>query len=230
MAATIGICIATIEGGVVCHQEIGREASRRGVAYPEIITHTPRYDRIRKAVENDDLGELPDALTESINLLADAGAEFGIIPSNTMHLVFDEVSARSRIRLLHIVAVAAEFCRAQGYRTVGVLGTGSTMRRRLFDAPLRGAGVEAVYPEDADMNRLTQVIATELIAGILRPDSVHDLTRIAARLGARADALILGCTELPIVLTPENCELPLIDTTRLLARAALDVALASSRG
>ena len=221
MARTIGICIATIEGGVVCHQEIGRDASRRGIAYPEIVTHTPRYASIRRAVEQDELSELPDTLVDSINRMAAAGAELAIIPSNTMHLVYDLVRPRCAIPLLNIAAVAAQSCRSSGYARVGVLGTASTMKRRLFDAHLHEVGIEPVYPSESDMATLTRIIADELIQGIFRDDSVATLLAIAARVHLSAEALILGCTELPLVLTADNCPMPLIDTTRLLARAAL---------
>jgi aspartate racemase len=223
--ATIGICIATIEGGVVCHQEIGREASRRGIDYPEIVTHTPRYASIRRAVEADELSELPGTLIGSINLMAAAGAQLAIIPSNTMHLVFDLVSPRCSIPLLHIASVAAEFCRSSGFKRVGVLGTASTMKRRLFDAHLQRVGIDPVYPSDSDMETLNRIIATELIRGIFSNDSTAALLAIAARVHRSAEALILGCTELPLMLTADNCPIPLIDTTRLLARAALTAAV-----
>jgi aspartate racemase len=225
VARTIGICTATIEGGVICHQEVGREATRRGIDYPEIVTHTPKYAAIRKAVEDDELSELPATLIHSINLMAAAGAELAIIPSNTMHLVFDKVSPQCNVPLLHIASVAAEFCRSSGFRKVGVLGTASTMRRRLFDAHLHKVGVAAVYPPAGDMEMLTTIIARELIKGIFKQSSIDELAALTTRMAKEADALILGCTELPLVLTADNCAAPLIDTTRLLARAALTAAV-----
>jgi aspartate racemase len=225
MAKKIGICVATIEGGVVCHQEIGREATRRGIDYPEIITHTPRYDAFRKVIENDDLSELSAALSSSIGLLAAAGADFAIIPSNTMHLVFDGLVSQCSIPLLNIVAVAAEFCSAQGCSRVGILGTGSTMKRRLFDSELHKLGIDPVYPTNAEAETLNAIIARELVKGVFRGESVKQLVSIADRVGRSSDALILGCTELPLVLTSDNCSVPLVDTTRLLAHAALTAAV-----
>jgi aspartate racemase len=229
MAKTIGICIPTIEGGVICHQEIGREASRRGIEYPEIVTHTPPYAGIRKAVENDDLSDLPETLIKSIGVLGRAGAELAIIPSNTMHLVFDRVSAGSAVPILNIAAVAAEFCRSKGFARVGVLGTASTMKRGLFDPYLEQRGIHAVYPSVFDMETLTRIIADELVRGRFEKRSTEILLEICARIYQHADALILGCTELPLVITQENCAAPLIDTTRLLAHAALDFATMSSK-
>ncbi len=225
MAQKIGICVATIEGGAVCHQEIGREAVRRGIDYPEILTHTPRYSFIRPAVENGNFELTLGALRASLRTLAAAGAELAIIPSNTMHAVFDELAADCPIPLLHIVQVAAAHCRSCGYRKVAIMGTAATIDLGLFDLELAAAGIETVYPTRFDKDELNRIIATELVKGIFTAASREYLIRLTNQLGARADAVILGCTELPLVVTSDNCATPLIDTTRLLARAALDASL-----
>jgi aspartate racemase len=226
LARKIGICVPTIEGGAVCHQEIGREAVKRGIDYPEILTHTPLYSAIRPAVESGNFDATFGALRASLRILAAAGAELAIIPSNTMHAVFDQLAADSAIPLLHIVRVAAAHCRSRNYRKVAIMGTAATIDLRLFDAELAAAGIETVYPSDADKTELNRIIATELVKGIFTAPSSEYLIQLTNRLGARADAVILGCTELPLVVTADNCATPLIDTTRLLARAALDASVA----
>jgi hypothetical protein len=111
----------------------------------------------------------------------------------------------------------------------GLTGPASVVRRRLFDPELAAAGVETVYPSDVEKNELNRIISTELVKGLFTASSRDYLIGLASRLGARADAVILGCTELPLVVTEDNCEAPLIDTTRLLARAALEASLAEHR-
>jgi aspartate racemase len=218
--------VPTIEGGAVCHQEIGREAVQRGIDYPEIVTHTPLYSAIRPAVESGNFELALAALRASLRILAGAGANLAIIPSNTMHAVFDQLAADSAIPLLHIVRVAAAYCKTRNYRKVAIMGTAATIDLRLFDAELAVCGIETVYPSDADKTELNRIIATELVKGIFTASSSEYLIRLTNQLGAGADAVILGCTELPLVVTEDNCATPLIDTTRLLARAALDASLA----
>jgi aspartate racemase len=100
---TIGICMPTIEGGVICHQEIGREAMKRGDAYPPIVTNTPQFEGIEQAIKTDDFESLVTMLSNSINITAQTGAEFAIIPSNTPHVVHHRTAEKSRIRVLSIL-------------------------------------------------------------------------------------------------------------------------------
>jgi aspartate racemase len=176
-------------------------------------------------VENDDFTGLADALNDLMGVLHRAGADLAIIPSNTMHVVFDEVAKRSPVPLLNIAAVAGDYCRGRGFRRIGIMGTAATIRRRLLDPYLREGDALPVYPSPADQEVLGTIIAQELVRGIFKPASINLLLGIASRLRENADAIILGCTELPLVITRENCDAPLIDTTRLLAHAAPDVAL-----
>lgn len=221
----IGICIPTIEGGVVCHQEIGREAIRRGIAYPEIVTHTPLYAAIKQAVKTNDFDSLSTVLSDSINRTAKAGADFAIIPSNTPHIVYNETATKSAIPVLSILNVSAEHCSKQGYKKVGILGTTPTVERRIYDIPLGERDITTVYAPTADQDFVHDKIQNELICGIFRDETRDKLVQIARRLATQCDAIILGCTELPLVLTEGNCQARCVDTTRLLAHAALDLAV-----
>ncbi|KAJ5161941.1 hypothetical protein N7492_007333 [Penicillium capsulatum] len=222
---TIGICIPTIEGGVVCHQEIGREATRRGISHPEIVTHTPLYAGIKQAVKSNSFDSLSTVLSDSINRTAKAGAEFAIIPSNTPHIVYDETVAKSAIPVLSILEVSAEHCVKQGYKRVGILGTTPTVERRIYDGPLGRRIIATVYASPADQEFVHDKIQNELICGMFRDDTRERLVQIAKQLAAECDAIILGCTELPLVMTEENCQARCVDTTRLLSHAALDLAV-----
>jgi len=221
---TIGICIPTIEGGVVCHQEIGREAIRRGICYPEIVTHTVLYEAIISSVKRDDFGPLVPVLIDSVNRTAQAGAEIAIISANTMHAVFDEVAAATVIPLLSILDVVSDYCKKHGYGRVGILGTTPTVRRRLYDVPLAKREITTVYPSQSDQDIMMNIIQTELIHGVFKDQSRNELEDLVKRLGATCDAVVLGCTELPLVLTEERCKIKLVDTTRILSHAVLDAA------
>src|ERR1700722_8755078 len=185
---TIGICVATIEGGVLCHKEIGREAARRGIDYPEIVTHTPLYASIGRAIAEDDFSQLSATLVDSIDRTAAAGAQFAIIPSNTMHIVFEEVASRTAIPILSIIEVAADHCKKRDYGRVGVLGTRTTMERRLFDRALAEHGIETVYPSKSDTDALAQIISDELIKGVFLGKTRERLETMAQTLGLGADA------------------------------------------
>lgn len=221
---TIGICIPTIEGGVVCHQEVGREAARRCIAYPPIVTHTPLYAEIKQAVKTDDFDSLATVLSDSINRTAKAGANFAIIPSNTPHIVYDGMAAKSTIPILSILEVTADYCELRGYKRVMILGTTPTARRRIYDEPLKKRGIIALYPPDIDQEFIHATIQNELIQGIFLDKTQQCLRIIAKRLALQCDAVVLGCTELPLVLTEEGCQVKLVDTTRILAHAALEFA------
>lgn len=221
----IGISIPTIEGGVVCHQEIGREAARRGISYPEIITHTPLFDTIGQAASKGDFSMLASVLAASINSTARAGADFAIIPSNTVHFVFGEIAKQATIPVLSLPVVIANYCKAAGFSRVGILGTKPTMRDRLYDAALAAQAIEAVYPPDHMFDAVQDIILDELVKGVFRQESRTALIEVANLLGSTAQAVVLACTELPLVLESGDCSVPLIDTTRLLAHAALDYAL-----
>ncbi|KAJ5774983.1 hypothetical protein N7457_009879 [Penicillium paradoxum] len=221
---TIGICIPTIEGGVIVHQEIGREAARRGIAYPQIITHTPLYGDLEQALKTDDLPSLTATITGSINRTAKAGAGFAIISANTPHIVLDDVAVESTIPVLSILDVSAGYCEKSGYTNVGILGTSWTVNRRLYDGPLQKRGIAAVYVSDSDQAIVMHAIEKELVQGIFLEETTNKLVRIAKDLATRCDAIILGCTELPLVLGEENCGIKVVDTTRLLSHAALDFA------
>ncbi|KAJ5126671.1 hypothetical protein N7448_007450 [Penicillium atrosanguineum] len=222
---TIGICIPTIEGGVVCHQEIGREAMRRGIPYPPIVTHTPLYEGIKNAVKTDNFDALSTVLSDSVNSTAKAGADFAIIPSNTPHVVFPETLAKSIIPVLSILEVTADHCVRQGYKRVGILGTSSTVRRRLYDEPLDRRGISTVYVPDAEQDLVHDVIQNELIKGIFTDQTRDDLVLVAKQLAPHCDAIVLGCTELPLILNEGNCQIKVVDTTRILSHAALDLAI-----
>ncbi|KAJ5450316.1 uncharacterized protein N7458_006765 [Penicillium daleae] len=198
---------------------------RRGIAYSPIITHTPQFEEINQAVKTDDFDSLAAVLSESINRTAQAGADFAIMPSNTPHIVFNETAEKSTIPVLSILEVTASHCETHGYKRVGILGTKPTIRRALYDAPLAKRGIISVYTSESERDLVHDIIQTELIRGIYSKQTCDTLVSIASRLVPKCDAIILGCTELPLILNEENCGIKVVDTTRILAHAALDFAI-----
>lgn len=221
---TVGICVVTIEGGVVCHQEIGREAARREVDIPEIVTHTPLYSDISRALAARDFSALAETLIDSVARLTIAGADFAVIPSNTVHFAFDEVDAASPVPLLSIVDATAEHCRAEGYRRIGVLGTAATVEGRLYDKTLAARGIEPSYPSGDVAGEIDSLIHDELVRGRFTREARDRVRGLVDSWPVPVDAVVLGCTELPLLLDGTDCAVPLVDTTRILAHAALDTA------
>jgi len=158
-----------------------------------------------------------------------AGADALVLCTNTMHKVADVISAAAGIPLLHIADPTAHAIRQAGYTRVGLLGTSFTMEQDFYRSRLeQDHGLTVLTPPKADRDRVHQVIYQELCLGQLHDDSRQAYLRVIADLGARgAQAIILGCTEIGLLIQPENCQLPLFDTTALHARSAAHWAMSA---
>jgi aspartate racemase len=167
-------------------------------------------------------------MLESARVLAAAGADFALCPDNSAHLAWDQVQAGTPIPWLHIARVVAEEARGRGFRRVGLLGTRFTMGggAPVYRPALEAAGIETAVPEAADFETVDRIIFAELVDGVFTDESRNAYNRVIARLAARGcDAVALACTEIPLLVRPEESPLPTLDSTRLLARAALREAL-----
>jgi aspartate racemase len=173
----------------------------------------------------EDAGQL---LAEGAARLERGGADFVVLCTNTMHKVASAIEARVRIPLLHIADATGGVIRARGIRKVGLLGTRFTMEEPFYRARLTERfGLEVVTPEEADRARIHAVIYDELCLGRVREESRPEYRRIAASLAdAGAEGIIFGCTEIMMLLAPEDVRVPVFDTTRIHALAAVDWALA----
>jgi aspartate racemase len=155
-----------------------------------------------------------------------AGAEFAIIPANSVHFAFDEVMTSSSIPVLNIVELAADDAKDKGCKKVGVLGVGLTMEGRLYEQPLVSRKLESISLKSDEQSSLNSIIYNELVQGAVNDKSVEVILGICEALRSRGcDALILACTELPMALNSSNCPLPFIDTTSLLAEKAVAISL-----
>jgi aspartate racemase len=181
------------------------------------------------AFDAGDHAGLAAIMLESAALLADAGADFAICPDNSAHIAWAQVETGTPIPWLHIARVVAAEAGRLDCRRVGVLGTRFTMGGPVYPAALGAAGIECVVPEGEDADAVDRIIFDELIDGVLKPDSRRAYQDVIARLAARGcDAVALACTEIPLLVGPDDSSLPTLDSTRLLAAAAVERAIAAS--
>jgi aspartate racemase len=165
-------------------------------------------------------------MAKALERLHVAGADFGLIATNTMHIVFEEVQQAVHMPLLSIVEATAEAILGAGLRSVGLLGTVFTMTERFFRGGLERLGITVLVPEPGDQQRVNDVIYQELCRGEIRPSSRRLFLEIIERLrGQGAEGIVLGCTEIPLLVQPRHCDLPLFNTALLHAGKALDFAL-----
>ncbi|MDR4466076.1 MAG: amino acid racemase [Nitrospira sp.] len=224
----IGIVAGTAEGAALCYQTICREAEPfLGLhAHPEMTMHAFSLRDYLELIDAEQWEAVADLLSQSSANLARAGADFIVCPNNTLHGAFDAVC--SPIPWLHIAeVVAAEVCQ-QGRRRVGLLGTRSVMEGSVYRNKLKKVGVDLELPCAFDQVQLHAMILTEMIRGHLSAPSRYKLYMMIRSMKEQGcDAVILGCTELPLFVTEEQSVLPLLDSTRLLAQAAIRYAIGS---
>ena len=225
MSLHIGVVGCSAEGAALCYRTLCVEgASYLGTphAHPEVSIHTHSLAAYVDCLERNDVEGVAQLMLSSAGKLAAAGADFLVCPDNTIHQAMHLVRPRSPLPWLHIAEVVAAEAASRGFRRVGVLGTRWLVDSEVYPQALAAAGLEAVKPDAQERAELGRVIMDELVRGVLRPESTAVLQRMIDGLKARGcDAVALGCTELPLVLNDGNSALPTLDSTRLLARAAL---------
>lgn len=174
-----------------------------------------------------DWPSLTDRLVDAARRLAEAGAEFLVICTNTMHRMAPEIQAAVDIPLLHIADPTARRIKAAGLKTVGLLGTAFTMEQAFYKGRLESHGLEVIVPDEVDRQTVHRIIYEELVAGVVKTESRACYRDVMARLiAAGAEAIILGCTEIMLLVSQEDSAVPLFDTTSLHAQAAIDRSLA----
>ena len=201
---------------------------------PSIVIDSLDAQRVLR-LSRDDRGGLIDYLSASLGRLAGAGVDFAALTANTPHLVFDDLSSRCRLPLISIVEVCAQEARRRGYSRVGLLGTIFTMDAPFYPSVLARYGVDVVTPQPAEKAWLHEKYVTELLNGVFRDDTRQGVHELVARLrrDERVDGIVLGGTELPLLLTNETVGgVPALDTTRLHVDAIVErlVASAFTRG
>jgi aspartate racemase len=165
-------------------------------------------------------------LAESVERLARAGADFFVCPDNTAHLALEQPGADLALPGLHIAEIVADRASAAGYQRVAILGTRYTMEGWIYPRAFESRGIASEVPSPDDRQLINTIIFDELVNGVFTTAARNEHVRIIESLAARGcDAAALVCTEIPLLVTPEVSPLPTLDSTRLLARAAFEVAI-----
>jgi aspartate racemase len=195
-------------------------------AYPEVLIYSVSFQPYVDWPEQDRWDLVAQGLIEAGRNLQAAGADFLLIATNTMHLVVDQVQDAVDLPVLSMLDVVADACLAQGISTVGLLGTRFTMEKSFYQDALARRGLTVLVPVAQERAYVNRVIYDELVAGDIRKESRAGYVAIIQSLAARgAEAVILGCTEIPLLVREHDVKLPLLDTTVLHAQAALEYAL-----
>lgn len=224
MTQHIGIVACSAEGAALCYRTLCTEgAALLGPhAHPEISLHSLSLADYVDCLNRGDLHGVADLMLRSANRLAAAGADFLICPDNTIHQAFHFVEPRSPLPWLHIAEVVAQSAARRGYRRLGITGTRWLVDSEVYPDKLAALGLQAVRPSSAERDEIDRIIMDELVCGVFKPESVARFQAVFSRLRDEGcDAVVLGCTEIPLIMSDANSPLPTLDSTRLLARAAL---------
>lgn len=220
----VGIVACSAEGAALCYRTFCVEgAARFGVhRHPEVSMHTHCLADYMTCIRAGDWDGVAELMLSSVGKLAAAGAELFICPDNTIHQALPLVEPRSPGPWLHIARVVAAAAGDQGLARLGILGTRSLMEGPVYPEALGALGIDSVVPETADRARVDRIIFDELVQGRFEEPARQAMREVIGRLIARgAGGVVLGCTEIPLLVGDGDASVPLFDSTRLLARAAL---------
>jgi len=224
MAKHIGIVACSAEGAALCYRTICIEGANvmRKHAHPEVTMHGFSLREYVRYIELGDWEGVASLMLSSVDKVALTGADFAICPDNTIHQAFDLVVEKSPIPWLHIAEEVAAESKRRGYKYLGVLGTRFLMEGPVYSTKLAAVGIEHRIPEAKERERISEIIFDELVNGLFCSQSRAYFSKVIAGLKKQGcDAVVLGCTEIPLLITQEDSPLPILDSTRLLARAAL---------
>jgi aspartate racemase len=231
MSAHVGIVACSAEGAALCYRTFCAEGAQLLGPYdhPEVSMHTLSLKQYVERLTHNDLRGIAELMLRSAHRLAAAGAEFLICPDNTIHQALPLLQARSPLPWLHIAEVVANAAAELGFRRLALTGTRWLIESDVYPGRLAARGVDFLRPTLDECDEINRIIMDELVFGVHKPESVAYLQQTIARMkNAGCDAVLLGCTEIPLILSDANSPLPTLDSTRLLARAALNRALQSA--
>jgi aspartate racemase len=231
MPRHIGIVACSAEGAALCYRTICLEGARMLGTHdhPEISMHTHSLAEYMKHVRCGDWAGVGDLMVSSAHKLAGCGADFLICPDNTIHQALPYVESRSPLPWLHIADIVAGHAIQRGFKRLGLIGTRSLVESDIYPDKLQACGVEWLRPNESERQAIDRIIFDELVNGIFAPEAVSCFQRVMERMKQEGcDAVVLGCTEIPLIMNDHNSPLPTLDSTRLLARAALHRAVEGS--
>ena len=227
MTQHIGIVACSAEGAALCYRTIALEGAKLlgPHDHPEVSMHTHPLARYMSCIYANNWPGVAELMLSSAEKLAKAGAEFLICPDNTIHQAFDLVEHRSPRPWLHIAQEVANEARRSHFKRLGVLGTKYLMEGPVYPERVKAAGLDHRIPGPQERERINQIIMDELVNAEFTSGSLAYFQEVIRALADQGcDAVVLGCTEIPLLVTPDSSSLPTLDSTRLLAKAAVKAA------
>jgi len=193
--------------------------------------HTHSLAEYMKCIDRDDWQGVGDLMLSSANKLAKIGADFLICPDNTIHQALPYIEAQLPLKWLHIAEAVAAQAAGRQFRRIGLTGTRYLVESEVYPEKLKASGMEFVRPNPVEREEMNRIIMDELVYGVFKPQAVATFQRVMERMkNEGCDAVVLGCTEIPLIMNDANSPLPTLDSTRLLARVALRRAVQAQAG
>ena len=223
----LGILAHSTEGAALCFLEFCQQGVRQlgSHVYPDVTLDYIAFGHSLPAWDAGDYATVRATLATSVRRLAGADADFFACPDNTAHLALEQPGPDLALPGLHIAEELADLAARAGYRRVGVLGTRYSMDGPVYPRALGSRGIATAVPGAEDRGLIDKIIFAELVNGVVTDQSRREYVRVIEQLAVRGcDAVALACTEISLLVTPEVAPLPTLDSTRILARAAFDVA------
>lgn len=224
MTRHIGIVACSAEGAALCYRTICIEGAQLlgPHDHPQVSMHTHSLAQYMKCIYRDDWQGVGELMLSSAGKLARCGADFLICPDNTIHQALPYVQPASPLPWLHIAEEVAAAALARGWHRLGLTGTRYLVDSDVYPDKLVARGLEFLRPQADEREQINRIIMDELVYGIFKPEAVECFQRVIGRMKDQGcDAVVLGCTEIPLLMSDQNSPLPTLDSTRLLARAAL---------
>jgi aspartate racemase len=213
------------ESTAVYYQRLHAEyfARRQDYYYPEVIVYSLNFQKFTDYEDRGEMGPYVEYILQGLDALQRAGADFALMAANSPHAVFPQVAAQTTLPLLSIVEVTAKAAQARGLRRLLLLGIRFTMQATFYADVCARYGIDVITPDTDEQNIINRIIFEELVVGNFRAESRQLLLRIIEQYAV--DGVILGCTELPLLLRASDTTTPLLDTLTLHVKAAVDYAL-----
>jgi aspartate racemase len=224
MPQHIGIVACSAEGAALCYRTICIEGAQLlgPHNHPEISMHTHPLAEYMDHIYRNDWPAVANLMLSSAEKLAKIGANFLICPDNTIHQALPQVLPQSPLPWLHIAEVVAEHAVQRGFHRIGLTGTRYLVESEVYPEKLTAHDLQYLRPNPTDRDEINRIIFDELVYGIFKPEAVTQFQQVITRMKDQGcDAVVLGCTEIPLLMNDTNSPLPTLDSTRLLARAAL---------
>jgi len=233
MSKHIGIVGCSAEGAALCYRTVCLESERilGRHAHPEVTMHTISLAEYMKYIEPDtDWNGVAELILRSADALSRAGAEFLICPDNTIHAAMEYVLPRAPLPWLGIAQQVGQEAKRRGFSKLGLTGTRFLVESEVYPEKLEPMDIRCLRPTEEQCERINDIIFNELVRDVRRLESLFYFQQVIEQFKNRGcDAVVLGCTEIPLLLTEEDSPLPTLDSTRILARAALQYSISDGR-